>query len=96
MIRRRMSRMGAEVREKEIEIVNLYAKKVDISIEEAEEVYRCSRLRKIIRDKNTALYLESPYFILERYSEYMDPVPIRTLHARHATPVMAMDLMKKR
>lgn len=93
-------RMDPMVKEKEVEIIKLYAKQLDISIEVAKQVYYDSRLRKIIRDKNTALYLESPYFILERYSEYMSPVSIRTSqrtsHARPSTPMMALDLMKKK
>ncbi len=91
---RRMSGMSAEVREKEIEIINLYAQKADISIEEAKEVYRHSGLRKIIRDKSTALYLESPYFILERYAKYMRPIQMQTPHVRHST-MMTVKLLKK-
>lgn len=59
---------------KEKEIIDLYAKQNGISEEEAELIYHQSKLKNIIRDTKNGLYLESPYFILERYSEYMIPI----------------------
>ncbi len=84
---------------KEDEVISLYAKQVGVSIPVVEEMYANSRLRKIIRDKKTALYLESPYFILERYSEYMEPiepVDIIASHTRHATIMRSRAFVKKK
>ncbi len=58
---------------KERAIINLYAEQNHLNEVIAESVYFCSKLKNIIRDKESGLYLESPYYILERYSEYMAP-----------------------
>lgn len=59
---------------KEKAIVALYAKQNMLNEEAASLIYQCSKLRNIIRDKESTLYLESAYYILERYSEYMEPI----------------------
>lgn len=59
---------------KEKAIIALYAKQNNIDEENAKSVYLYSKLRNVIRDKESGLYLESPYYILERYSEYITPI----------------------
>lgn len=59
---------------KEKVIIELFAEQNHISEELAELQYTHSKLRNIVRDEDSALYLESPYYILERYSEYMIPI----------------------
>lgn len=58
---------------KEQEVIELYAKKNRITLQAAEELYSQSKLRNILKDKDSTLILESPYYILDRYSEYMEP-----------------------
>ncbi len=89
MIHEKMTEIDAMVKEKEIEVVKLYAKQAGISIAVAKKMYISSRLRRIIRDKKTELYLESPYFILERYAGYMESRQIRigVSHAQRSEPM---------
>lgn len=69
-----VSSIDAMLAAKEKAIIDLYAKQNHVSEEVAEMKYLYSKLRNIVRDKESALYLESPYYILERYSEYMVPI----------------------
>lgn len=59
---------------KEKAIINLYAEQNHLDEEVAASAYFSSKLRNIIMDKESGLYLESPYYILERYAEYIMPV----------------------
>ncbi len=59
---------------KEKAIIKLYAEQKHLDEEVVASVYFNSKLRNIIMDEESGLYLESPYYILERYSEYMVPV----------------------
>lgn len=65
--------IDAIIRTKERAIIELYAKRKHIDRTVAEGIYMNSKLRNIIRDKESDLYLESAYYILNRYSEYLLP-----------------------
>lgn len=82
---------------KEKAIINLFAEQNHLDKEVAASAYFGSKLRNIIMDKESGLYLESPYFILERYAEYMMPVNLdidmgrMKQYLRPTTPVYAVN-----
>lgn len=80
---------------KEKEIINLYARHNGISEEKAELIYSQSQLKNIIRDKESTLYLESAYYILERYSEYMvpnEPQSKNILEENYQRPIVSVQM----
>lgn len=83
--------IDAIIRAKERAIIELYAKRKNIDRTVAEGIYMNSKLRNIIRDKGSDLYLESAYYILNRYSGYLvhrniDVESSNKEFVRHAIP----------
>lgn len=57
---------------KENAIIDLYAEKTHKSVMEARKIYNASKLKNVINNLDNELWLESEYYILDKYENLME------------------------
>ncbi len=62
-------------RQKENDIIELYARKKHKSFNEVKKIYNESKLKNVIDDLDNELWLESEYYILDSYENLMEKCP---------------------
>lgn len=62
-------------RQKENDIIELYARKKHKSFNEVKKIYNESRLKNVMDDLDNELWLESEYYILDSYENLMEKCP---------------------